>query len=503
MTEPHESEPAEAVVEEKSRLSIVWIIPILAVLMAAFLGYRFIMERGPTVTIRFETGEGLAAGKTTVRFKDIEIGKVTDIRITPDLSGVLVTAEINPDACAYMTDQTRFWVVRATVSAGQVSGLGTLFSGAYIGVDPSGEGKRAREFVGLEVPPVVTRDEPGAHFTLRSEQLGSFNVGAPVYYRSIPVGQVVAYELDEEGKYVTVHIFIGAPHNERVRRNTRFWDASGFDLSIGADGVRLDSPSLVAMAIGGVAFDTSPGLEDDAPPEPGQVFELYPNHQASLEQHYSIRRRYLAYFDGSVQGLERGAPVRFRGIKLGEVVDVKLKFDPEKRDFSIPVLLELQPERIDIPREDIPEAPDRDEMRALVARGMRAQLATANLLTGQLQVDLDFVKDAEPASLDLSGEYPAIPTIPTPLDKLASGLTQIVNRLEKVPIEQIGDDLNKAMRSLTATLDSANALMDPSGPTRRELTRAIAELAQAARSARLLADYLEQHPEALVRGKEE
>ncbi len=502
MSDENASQPEEAVVEEKARISIVWIIPIVAVLIGAFLGYRAIMDRGPTVTIRFETGEGLTAGKTTVRFKDIELGMVTSLELASDLSGVIVTAELNPGSEKYLTDQTRFWVVRATVSAGQVSGLGTLLSGAYIGMDPSSEGAKARQFVGLEVAPVVTRGEPGAHFALRSEHLGSFNVGAPVYYRSIRVGQVVAFELDEEGQYVTVEVFIRAPHHNRVRKSTRFWDASGFDVSLGADGVQIDSPSLVSILIGGVAFDTSPGLEADAAPDQGQVFALFANRRASLEKSYRIRRRYLAHFGGSVQGLSPGAPVMFRGIKIGEVIDLKLVYDAERVDFSIPVLMELQPERIHVGLE-IPEEGDLRPMMALVRRGLRAQLATANLLTGQLQIELDIFPDAEPAELDLSQAYPVIPTVETPLDKLASGLTRIVERLDEVPIKQIGDELNKSMKALSATLEAANSLLDPDGPTRRELTRAITELAQAARSARLLAEYLEQHPEALVRGKEQ
>jgi paraquat-inducible protein B len=502
MSDENASQPAEAVVEDKARISIVWIIPIVAVLIGAFLSYRAILERGPTVTIRFATGEGLAAGKTTVRFKDIEVGKVTSLELDPDLSGVIVTAELNPGIEEYLTDKTRFWVVRATVSAGQVTGLGTLLSGAYIGLDPSSEGAKARHFVGLEVAPVVTRGEAGAHFTLRSEHLGSFNVGAPVYYRSIRVGQVVAYELDEEGQNVTVEVFIREPHHHRVHKSTRFWDASGIDVSLGVDGVQIDSPSLVSMLIGGVAFDSGPGLEAAAAPDEGQVFLLFENRQASLEKHYSVKRRYLAYFRGSVQGLDPGAPVMLRGIKIGEVVDLKLVYDADRVDFSIPVLMELQPERVDVGLESSPELDERP-MRALVKRGLRAQLVMSNLLTGQLQIELDIFPDAEPAELDFSEAYPVVPTIETPLDKLASGLTRIVERLEEVPIEQIGDELKESMKSLRATLEAADTLLDPDGPTRRELTRAITELAKAARSARLLADYLEQHPEALLRGKEQ
>ncbi len=490
----------EAVVEEKSRISIVWLIPLVAVLIGAFLGYRAITERGPTITIRFETGEGLQAGKTKVRYKDIEVGSVTSVVLADDLSGVVVRAEMNKEAGQYLTETTRFWVVRATVTAGQVSGLGTLFSGAYIGMDPSREGKRMHTFRGLEVPPVVTHDQAGAHFALRSENLGSFNIGAPVYYRKIRVGQVVAYELDESGQHVTVKVFVRAPHDKRVSRNTRFWDASGLDVSLGAEGVRVDSPSIVSMIIGGVAFDTTPGMDAGEEAGEDQVFRLYANRQASLERTYRESTFYLAYFDGSVQGLVAGSPVMFRGIRIGEVVDLKLVYDAENVAFRIPVLMKLQPERIEVGAEEV--RGDRP-LVALVKRGLRAQLESASLLTGQLQIEFDIHPDADPAQVDFSGPYPAIPTLPRPLDQLATGIAAIVDKLEELPIEEIGQELNKSLKALSSTLDSADALLDPDGPTRRELNRAIAELAQAARSARLLADYLEQHPEALVRGKEQ
>ncbi|MBW2281513.1 MAG: MCE family protein [Deltaproteobacteria bacterium] len=490
----------EAVVEAKSRISIVWLIPILAVLIGAFLSYRAIMERGPTITIRFETGEGLQAGKTTVRYKDIEVGQVTDVVLEKGLVGVIVTAQLNTGAEDYLTDETRFWVVRATVSAGQVSGIGTIFSGAYIGMEPSTEGKRTRTFTGLEVAPVVTRDQPGAHFTLRSENLGSFNLGAPIYYRKIRVGQVVAYELDETGEFVTVEVFVRAPHDKRVFQNTRFWDASGFDVSLGAEGVKIDSPSIVSMLFGGVAFDTSPGVQASDPPEADHVFELYPNRQASLEKKYTEFAYFLSYFDGSVQGLVPGSPVMFRGIRIGEVVDLNIEYSPEKVEFSIPVLMKLEPQRIDVTAADLEEE---RPIFALVARGLRAQLTSGSLLTGQLQVELDIHPNVPPATVDMSGRYPAIPTIPRSIEELTTGIAAIVDKLEELPIEEIGQEVVKSLKALNSTLESTDALLDPDGPTRRELTRAIAEMAQAARSARLLAEYLEQHPEALVRGKEQ
>jgi paraquat-inducible protein B len=536
MTEERDQEvrepdgPPEAVVQTRSGFSFVWLIPIVASLVGAWLAFQAFSQRGPTVIVTFKTGEGLEAGKTKVKYRDIQVGTVDSVTLAEDLSHVLVKAELERGGERYLTENTRFWVVRARVSAGQVSGIGTVFSGAYIGMDPSTDGERQQHFTGLEVAPVMTTDEPGHQFTLRSEGVSPVEVGSPVYYRSIRVGQVLSYELDESGEFVTTEIFVQAPHHERVSRNTRFWDASGLDLSLDAEGIRLDSPSFVAMLMGGVAFDTPGSLAPGGAVEEDHVFTLYRNREATTEKSYALKRRYLLHFDGSVQGLAPGAPVVFRGIKIGEVVDLSLQFDHEAMGFRIPVLIETEPERIAETGVEITDT--RQQLVRLVEQGLRAQLASGNLLTGQLQVELDMHPDAPPAQVLFDGPYPELPTVPTPFDEITAGLTRIVDRLSKVPLEEIGGDLRQVMQSLRATLDetrgvakqlnqdlaptlaaaltelegaveSANKLLSPSSPTRRELQRALTELAGAARSARLLADYLEQHPEALIRGKEE
>jgi paraquat-inducible protein B len=521
--------PPAAVVEAKSRFSFVWLVPIVAALIGAWLAYTAFSERGPEITITFESGEGLAAGKTKVKYKDIEVGMVQSVELADDLSHVVVTAELASGAERYLTHNTRFWVERARISAGQVSGLGTVFSGAYIGMDPVREGERERHFTGLEVPPVVTRDEPGRHFTLRSETLGSVEVGVPVFYRSIRVGQVVAYELDESGDFVTAEVFVKSPHDQRVRDNTRFWNASGLDISLSAQGIQVDTTSVVSMLIGGVAFDTPENLEPGREVDDDHVFYMYPNRQASLEQTYALKRRFLLYFGGSVDGLVPGSSVVFRGIELGKVLDVRLQFDPEALEFEIPVLIEIEPERIEFT--DVPTDEPDDRAAGLVKRGLRAQLGRGNLLTGQLQVVLDIHPDAPPAELRFEGSYAVIPTVPTPLEEITTSVAHILDRIEKVPLEQIGEDLHESLVALRATLDetrgvskqlneelaptlgatlaqleeaagSTNAMLSPDSPMRREMQRSLTELAEAARSMRLLLEYLEQHPESLLRGKE-
>ena len=408
----HSSASQDAVVEEHRRASLVWLIPVVAALVGAWLAFHAWSERGPAITIAFQTADGLEAGKTKVKYKDVDVGIVESIELSDDLSHVVVSARLVKTGKRFLTDQTRFWVVRASVSAGRVSGLGTLFSGAYIGIEPSTEGAATHHFTGLEIPPVITSDQPGEHFTLRAEDLGSIQIGSPVYYHWIEVGQIVAYELDESGKYVTIEVFVRAPHDKRVVSTTQFWNASGFDVSLGADGIVVDTVSLTSLLIGGIAFDTPPGAALGGQVEEGAVFPLYANHKATKQPHITVRYRWLVQFDQSVGGLLPGAPVKFRGIQIGEVLDVQLVLDVKSQTPRVPVLIEVQPQRVTILGD--PSVDLKERWTNMVERGLRAQLKTGNLLTGRLEIALDFHPEAEPAEIIWAGEVPELPTIASP-----------------------------------------------------------------------------------------
>ena len=520
---------AQAVVKRKKSVSIVWIVPLVALLIGGWLAYLAITEKGPTITITFQSAEGLEAGKTKIKFKDVEVGQVEEIRLSPDLSHVMVTAQLTKDAKDYLSENTRFWVVRARVAGGGVSGLGTLFSGAYIGMDPGKPGKKARSFKGLETPPVVTTDLPGRHFMLKAERLGSLDIGKPVYFRQIQVGQVVAYALEEDGQTVDIKIFIHSPHHERVYKNTRFWNAGGLDVSVGATGIKVITESFVTLMIGGIAFETSMDLEPGPVAQEGETFRLYDNREEIYKKTYVKKNRRLLHFNGSVRGLSVGAPVKFKGIDIGEVIDIRLEFDYDAMAFRIPVVIEVEPERITLIGKQTIDRQRGSEI--LVEKGLRAQLKQGNLLTGQLYIDLDIHPDEPPRKMIYGGKYPELPTIPTPREEITRGITKIVDQLEKLPLEQIGKDLretlahlNKSIEQLfklmqnldetvapaaTATLERSQTtlmkldrLLSAESPTGHELKRSFAELADAARNISVLADYLGRHPESLIFGKE-
>jgi len=552
--DPRPEEVPEAGVRTRGRrFSIVWVVPVVAVLIGAWLVYKTYSEKGPTVTITFKSAEGLEAGKTKIKYKDVEVGKVDAIDLSEDLSHVVVTAEMVKSAEHYVSEHTRFWVVRARVAAGEVSGLGTIFSGAYIGFDPGKSGKPQRKFQGLEIPPVVTADLPGSHFTLQADALGSLEVGSPVYFRRIKVGQVVSYQLDANGQSVTVKVFVNDPHDQLVHQNTRFWNASGLDVKLDATGIRVNTESLVTLMLGGIAFDTPQNLEPGGAVQEGEIFTLYESRDAIFQKTYAEKQNFLLHFAGSVRGLTIGAPVEFRGIRLGQVTDVSLKFEVDQRDFRIPVLIEIEPERISASG-TVPKAAGGERLiDYMVAQGLRAQLRTGSLITGQLLVDLDLHPEAPPAKIDWDGRYPELPTLPAPMEEITASLTQLLNKFERLPIEQIGEDLRDTVRGasqlvnsaelreaiaalnqtaiqfqqmagtlnasvapgakdavdqLNATLAQAQKTLEgvgnsvsPDSALLGELKRTLSELADAARSIRVMADYLERHPDALIYGK--
>jgi paraquat-inducible protein B len=506
----------EAVVKTRSGVSIVWLIPLVAALIGGWLAWKAFSEQGPTITISFKSAEGLEAGKTKIRYKDVEIGQVENIELSDDLTHVIVTAKLVKGASSYLTVKTRFWVVRASVRAGQVSGLGTLLSGAYIGIDPVTVGKSTRHFEGLETPPVVTTGQPGQYFMLRADKRGSLDVGAPVYYRQIQVGEVVAYQIGEDAESIDFKIFVHAPYDQKVRENSQFWNASGLDVSVTAEGIKLDTESLVSILIGGIAFGAPENESPGAVAKQEQVFHLYDNREAAREKKFSETRRFLLYFDGSVRGLSAGAPVEFRGIQIGEVVDVKLELNAITQKFQIPVLIDIEPERVvrtgQIPQEWAKLSRKERQNRffdQLVAQGLRAQLKTGNLVTGKLFVDLDMYDKARTAAIDYTGPYPVLPTIPTSLEELTNRVSAILDKLDQFPIDRIGSNMDKTLEGLQLTvtqtqktLAALEKTLNTDSPLQQQLQQTLEELSGAARSLRLLADYLERNPEAILRGKQ-
>jgi paraquat-inducible protein B len=514
---------------------LVWLVPAVAIAFGAYLTARTLTERGPTITITFKSAEGIELRKTKIRYRNVELGEVKGITLSRDRTNVVVTAQLHRNATDLLADDTRFWVVRPRVSAGAVSGLGTLLSGAHIGMDPGKSEARSRNFVGLEQPVVVTRDLQGREFVLRGEDLGSLDVGSPLYFRHIQVGQVTAYELDPDGKTVTLRTFVNAPYDKHVTPNARFFHAEGIDIRLDAAGLKVDTQSVVSILLGGVAFDVLADARAASPSPPDAVFRIYKDRESAMKPYDFGAQTYVMAFKESVRNLAVGAPVDFKGVVIGEVEAIDIAWDPVAREVTVPVTVRVNFERLRQYRARAANEPPRRELkefldRLVELRGFRAQLRTGSLITNHLYIALDFFPDAPKAKIAWTKTPAEIPTATGGLQEIQVAIGAIAKKLEKVPFEEIGNDLRATMRGanrlitqldretapelkatlaearrslqrLEATAKSLEAAVAPDAPLQQDLRGAMTEVSRAAQAFRALSDYLERHPESLIRGK--
>ncbi|HWT29174.1 MAG TPA: MlaD family protein [Methylophilaceae bacterium] len=531
--------PEAVLINRRRRLpQLVWLIPAIAVLISGWLLINTLAQRGPTVTITFLTAEGIEAGKTRIRHKDVDIGEVQSVKLSDDRSHVVVTAQLAKEAESFIAADTRFWVVRPRVTGGKVLGIGTLLSGAYIGVDVGKSKETSTEFVGLETPPVLTGGMPGSHFVLHAKDVGSLDIGSPVYFRHIQVGSVVAYELDKDGARAIIKIFINAPYDKFVASNSRFWNDSGVNLSMDANGIKLQSQSVVSVLLGGIAFESPDFGPGTTKAKENSHFDLHASYAEALKTPDSAPLVFHLQFNDSLRGLAPGAPVDFRGITVGEVLSVGVEYEQKREWFYFPVTIALYPERIRLhgsALQDATNTADHQETikqglrQAINHRGFRAQLRNSSLLTGQLYIALDFFPDAEKKTVSWRKDPMEIPTVRGNLEELQATLNRVLAKLEKIPVDQISGDLRKALKSmdqtaqsidklakridgetvpevsaglqdLRSTLNTLDKLLASDSPLQQDTRDAMREVGRAAESLRTLADTIERNPDALIWG---
>ena len=527
---PDQPPPQEPVISTKSGWlpSLVWLVPLIAALIGIGLVIKSVRERGPEITLTFHSAEGLEPGKTQVKYKDVEIGMVKAITLSKDLTRVLVDVQLKKESEDFAVKGSRFWIVRPRVGATGVSGLGTLLSGAYIGVDAGRSSESQTEFAGLETPPAVTGDQKGAQYVLRGDSLGSVDIGSPVYYRRVQVGQVVGFSLDKDGTGVTFNVFVNAPYDQYVGENSRWWQASGVDLRLDSSGLKLNTQSLATVILGGIAFQTPPNQTAGATAPSNTTFRLASDQADAMRDPDGELVQVVMNFNQSLRGLAVGAPVDFRGIVLGEVTSIGIDYDPKAKNFTMPVTMNLYPDRLGKRFRDAVgdkgDAARRLVLKRLVSSyGLRGQLRTGNLLTSQLYVALDFFPQARAESIDITKPVMELPTVPNTLDELQVQVADIAKKLDKVPFEQIGKNLNstlanadrlfrqldtqvmpEARDTLSAakqTFATAEATLQQDSPLQSDVRGALKELTHTLQSLNALSDYLERHPESLLQGK--
>ncbi len=456
-----------AQIEDESRFSLIWVIPLVAFLIGGWLVYKVYSEKGEVITLTFESAEGIEVKKTPIRYKDVTVGKVIDLQLDTQLNKVLVDAEIVPFMAAHLGPETRFWIVRPRVSVQGVSGLTTLLSGIYIGMDPGKEGDALSVYEGLEAPPRVTSYTHGSTFTLQADKLGSLDVGSPVYYRQINVGEVVKYELNEDKDTVGITIFIKEPYNKIVRRNSLFWNISGLQVELsGSGGVKVRMESLASLLIGGITFETPQTLNRSLPINDDTVFPLYETREAAKDKNKGDRLFYVMYFDETLRGLSIGAPVEYRGIPIGKVEDIQLSIEEFNDEIKIPILISIYAEKLSLDG-DVDDAAD--IITSLVKKGIRGQLTTANLLTGAQFISLVFPDNAEqnPGEIKASSEsglaYAELPTTSGLTTMLAQSATEIMHEIHGGIVDARrlinSPDMRSSTRDIAAILDNVSSLL--------------------------------------------
>jgi paraquat-inducible protein B len=529
---------AVAVSKRRKSPQLIWLIPIVAVLIGGWLAVKTILEKGPEITITFKTAEGIEAGKTKIKYKNIDIGEVKAISFSKDLEKIVLTVEMNKRATPHLVEDVRFWIVKPRIAGGQVSGIGTLFSGSYIEMDRGKSSTRREDFDGLEVQPSVTGDMQGRHFILHAAATGSLETGSPVYFRQEAVGSVESHELKQDGQGVTVKIFVSAPYDQYVRANTRFWNASGINVTMDSTGVKVKTQSLTSILIGGVAFETLAGAPQPLAEE-NQEFSLADSHSEAMKRPDTLSVPFVFYFDQSLRGLSIGAAVEFRGVEIGEVKAMNVEVNETRTGFRLPVTVAIYPQRLlslskdeGISNLTQDETSRRARWDVMVQSGLRGQLRSGNVITGQLYLAMDFFPDAPPAQINWTNTPPTLPTLPGGLQALERSVASILAKVEKMPIEEIGADLRQNLVSLNRTLNSADKLvkrldaevtpeakstleearktlkvvertMASDAPLQQDLRTSLRDLSRAAQSLRELSELLGRQPESLIRGKKE
>jgi paraquat-inducible protein B len=553
------SEPGlvRASTRRSRRVSAIWLLPIVAIAIGLWLAWDTLSKEGPTITITFETAEGLQASQSQLKFREINLGTVKTLALSPDHSHVVVTVATTKQADPLLTTDAQFWVVKPRLFAGNVSGLSTLVSGSYIGMLPgTASDTHKHDFVGREDPPVLAANVPGHTYLLKASRLGSVTLGSPVFFRDLSVGEVLGWDIGDMADSATIHAFVRAPYDKYIHDETRFWDASGLSVKLGGNGVEVQLESLRALLLGGIAFDTLAAPTQTAASSEGHVFPLFANKDAAQAASYSRKIPFVGYFPGSVRGLAAGADVTLHGLKVGQVTDVRLVYDAAKDAILAPVRFEVQPERfVGIGRQIIKDTAVGVEM--LVNRGLRATLQSANLITGQMLIALEFEPDAPKADVTTEDGMFVIPTSDSgSFSGLEASASELLRKVNSIPFDTLGRNLSQtseglndlvngpqlkqALASLNTTLASVQntvqnldaglspamkRLPDIAGglqktmtevnrlllslqagygdntPFSRDLGRLLIQLNDATRSIRSLADLLSRHPEALIKGR--
>jgi paraquat-inducible protein B len=526
---------AEAPLRAHSWLSWMWLFPIVAAAVVLGLAWRDLAERGPEITVRFVDAGTLQPGQSPIKYKGVSVGIVQSIGLTADASQVLVRARMKRFIQPYLASGARFWIVQPRVGAQGITGLTTLVSGAYIEMYP-GRGAPKRHFTGLDEPPVLQPDTSGTFFTLLAPDASALIPGAPITFRGIAVGEVEGFSLAPSHREVRIYAFVRAPYDHLVHAGTRFWNVAGIDLNAGSQGFQLRVNSWQQLLAGGVAFDTPAGASLGPPGARNRTFQLYDNRSQALRYPSGRPVLYQVRFAANARGLGKGTAVELEGTGIGEVTSTRLLYDRASGTLYTRATIAIDPADIEIPGVASSDAAEqaaavKAALAHLVTHGLRARLVSSSLITGSKLVSLDVVAGAPAARIRLVAGVEQLPAAPgTDIDAMLRSLQQTLHHLDQATagpqlrhalveldatltkLDQLTTTLTpqteSLVKSLRATSDAAqraanaaSATFGANGAENTDLPRLMRQLSDAARSVRELSDYLDRHPEALLRGR--
>ncbi|MDI3335424.1 MlaD family protein [Defluviimonas aestuarii] len=447
-------------------LSFVWLVPVLALVISLGLAWQSFSERGVAITISFPNAPGVTPGETTLRYRDVVIGTVENVTFSDDLSRVVVHARVDKDVAPFIDDKAQFWIVSPKVSTRGITGLSTVLSGVYIeGAWDQEPGAEQYAFVGSDGPPLEQPGRPGRRITLMTTDGRLISEGAPVYYHGVEVGRLEKPRLTVSSDAIVVDAFIEAPHDRRLNSATRFWDTSGFSVSLGGQGLTLDFDSIASVVAGGVNFDSV--YEGGEPVNTGHVFTIY-SDEAEARRNLIARSTadavsIAAEFGESVSGLEPGAPVQYGGFKVGEVSAISADIQETDTGPQIRLLanLAIEPDRLGLAAG---AGPDEvlDFFDAAVERGLRARLAAANLFSAALVVELVELPDLPPESFQREATpLPILPSVESNLPDFTATAEGMLERINSLPIEELLDQAISLMASIEAVASAESTRAAP------------------------------------------
>ena len=486
-TPPPAPQPVPARVRKSSTFtSVVWLIPLAALVVGGWLLFQKIRDTGPEITLLMDSADGIEVNTTVIKVLSVDVGRVTRIRLRNDRKGVEVTARLNTDAKDMMRKDTQFWVVKPRIDQSGVSGLSTLVSGSFIAFTPGQSEESEDTFTVSDIPPIAAIGQNGLRLKLRGENSKLLGTGSPILYEGFIVGLVESAKFDPDNKAVNYTIFINSPNDKLVNRDSQFWLDSGINVQATANGIKVDSPPMAAILSGAIAFRSPPSEQLPPAAASDQTFTLY-NDRAEIDNLPGERALYyVAFFKNSIRGLTAGSPVEYKGVHVGSVADAPYfaRNDSLKmfQNGWIPVRIRLEPRMMEINAEQQSKEIWQDQLQNALGRGLSATLSSNNLVLGSKMIELT---DAAPGQERLKpfNDYDGNVVIASQgggLDELQAQLGRLLDKFNRLPLEKTVGELNGSLKELKGTLASANKLLAKPQTQQipAELNKTLSELRQ-------------------------